>query len=291
MQIHHSSVGIVDSLDVKYTLGGGTDTNLETDLVKPHVELDRGRRSRKARDFFTVEERDLAPKTKSKSKEKKDPQILKTTTDSDKENAKPRLVVPKQKAARRNEQLPDAKAQKKRKTPKASQPEKSAAATVSRESQQNPRKSKNKEKQLVQKEKTNNGIQKQAPRLEDKIKISRSSIPEYIDTSDISVSQTVSPLMDGAGDHSNIASRTLQQISDADSYSFSNNGASVVKHVPAAERKTLKHVYDNQVQDASDYINNLIGASKPVIRQQPPKPEILPYVKQEKTAEQQVDEE
>lgn len=52
ININYSSLGVVDTLDVKYTLNKTIDTNLDTELVKPHIELSRGRRSRKGRDFL-----------------------------------------------------------------------------------------------------------------------------------------------------------------------------------------------------------------------------------------------
>ena len=47
-----SSGGVVQSLDVKYTVTGGSDLHLDPDLVKPHQELSRQGRSRRSRDFF-----------------------------------------------------------------------------------------------------------------------------------------------------------------------------------------------------------------------------------------------
>ncbi|CAB9518753.1 expressed unknown protein [Seminavis robusta] len=66
VKIHYSSLGVVDGLDVKYTLNNSTDKNLEADLVTPHVELDRGRRSRRSREFLTMEQPSVKKRCVSK---------------------------------------------------------------------------------------------------------------------------------------------------------------------------------------------------------------------------------
>jgi len=77
-----SSLGVVDSLDVKYVLDNNTDTNLEPDLVKPHTQLDRGRRSRKGRDFIKI---GAAEKNPTKNPKRKSP-TAKGAEEENKEN-------------------------------------------------------------------------------------------------------------------------------------------------------------------------------------------------------------
>lgn len=71
--VHCNEYGNTDSLDVKYTITGGFDKQVDPDLVKPHAELDRGRRNRRTRQVF------VPPTTTTTTA---------TDTNNDKENIK-----------------------------------------------------------------------------------------------------------------------------------------------------------------------------------------------------------
>jgi hypothetical protein len=147
----------------------------------------------------------------------------------------------------------------------------------------------------------------------------RGSIPRYIDTSNTIFSKTVSPLTDGdlstgALYHHEQQRRWPTISGDTASYRNSHASSTMPKNLsstaakqhsksssdtnaastPAAPvgRKTMKHVYDGQVQDANNYITNLVGkAAAPPKSQEPPKPEAPRFSKPEKTAEQRLEEE
>ena len=50
-KVHYSN-GFVESLDVKYIIGGGVDTKLDIDFVKVHEDLPSRGRARRERDFY-----------------------------------------------------------------------------------------------------------------------------------------------------------------------------------------------------------------------------------------------
>lgn len=52
VKLHCGPEGSIEGMDVKYTITGGFDKQLDPDLVKPHEELERGRRSRRTCDVF-----------------------------------------------------------------------------------------------------------------------------------------------------------------------------------------------------------------------------------------------
>jgi hypothetical protein len=52
--VHCDEEGVVESLDVKYTITGGFDKQIDPDLVKPHQELKRAGRQRRTREVFAV---------------------------------------------------------------------------------------------------------------------------------------------------------------------------------------------------------------------------------------------
>jgi hypothetical protein len=52
--VHCGEEGVVESLDVKYTITGGFDKQIDPDLVKPHQELERAGRERRIREVFAV---------------------------------------------------------------------------------------------------------------------------------------------------------------------------------------------------------------------------------------------
>jgi hypothetical protein len=52
----------VEGLDVKYVVGGGRENNLDPAIVTPYEILERGRRSRRGRDFLMLREEDATAK-------------------------------------------------------------------------------------------------------------------------------------------------------------------------------------------------------------------------------------
>ena len=327
IQIHYSSVGIVDSIDVKYTLGGGIDTNLETDLVKPHIELERGRRSRRGRDFFTVEAPAPAPAASKCNK----------NVEHNKENSEPTTKTSWKKKASKTEDAENSSSeaqtlQKKRKKqatkpPRASSEDDESPLPADASNTGGAAAKKKKQKKAPNEKVTAAAATKKKaapPKPENKLTKSRSSIPKFIGTSDTVVVKTVSPLNDGGtGDPSSGLRQQPWRISDNGSTgmsqaSFSSTKANKAQRTPSpavfhnnsktadtadpiVERKTLKHVYEGHVQDAKEYIDYLMGSndknnssSKPKAQQekQPPRPEVPRFVKPpEKTAEQRLEEE
>jgi hypothetical protein len=80
--VHCDEEGVVESLDVKYTITGGFDKQIDPDLCKHHQELERTGRQRRTREVFTVpveekenetkatKKKDAAKKSKVEKKEK-----------------------------------------------------------------------------------------------------------------------------------------------------------------------------------------------------------------------------
>jgi hypothetical protein len=52
IKIDHCQYGYVETVDVKYILGSGSDTKIDLDFIQPHEELDRTSRSRRGRDLY-----------------------------------------------------------------------------------------------------------------------------------------------------------------------------------------------------------------------------------------------
>jgi hypothetical protein len=73
--VHCDEDGVVESLDVKYTITGGFDKQIDPDLVKPHQELERAGRQRRTREVFAVpvvdDKENEAKATKKKNTTKK----------------------------------------------------------------------------------------------------------------------------------------------------------------------------------------------------------------------------
>jgi hypothetical protein len=50
--IDYCQHGYVETVDVKYVVGSGTDTKVDLDFIRPHVELERNSRSRRGREIY-----------------------------------------------------------------------------------------------------------------------------------------------------------------------------------------------------------------------------------------------
>lgn len=249
MKIHYSSLGVVDSLDVKYTLGNNTDTNIETDLVKAHVELDRGRRSRRTRDFLRVGDDPVVTKSKKSN------EVVECDDDNgsnsgafDKENHREHRTFTKKESVRA----------KKRKKPRPEGPR--PAPTKKRKNK--PLKAGNANIAPAELSKDyNNGT------AADKT----TGIPKYVITKGTDSIGPISPLVAGTGateeNENNCNSNTENRRSvsyEDDTCSKSRAASSLAAHIPdSAEeceaQQTLKSVYDGHVQEATNYINSLVG--------------------------------
>ncbi|KAI2508473.1 hypothetical protein MHU86_6000 [Fragilaria crotonensis] len=52
VKIDHCQYGYIETVDVKYILGSGSDTKVDLDFIQPHAELERTSRSRRGRDLY-----------------------------------------------------------------------------------------------------------------------------------------------------------------------------------------------------------------------------------------------
>jgi hypothetical protein len=101
--VHCDEGGVVESLDVKYTITGGFDRQIDPDLVKPHQELERAGRQRRTREVFTVPVDDKENEAKTtkkniatqKSKVAKKSKPVKTSEKAEKEKPKTATVKSK----------------------------------------------------------------------------------------------------------------------------------------------------------------------------------------------------
>ena len=288
MKIHYSSLGVVDSLDVRYTLGNNTDTNLETDLVKAHIELDRGRRSRRSRDFLKVGDDPAASQGKKKPKattkaisDDDDDDDDEVYVEDDKEN---QTDPPKTTTKVTKKAIPA----KKRKKPCPEGPR--------------PALSKKRKNKLLKATTANIAAPKNtkkdktAGNSEEAVE-ETSDIPKYIVTRGAESLGPISPLVAGTTEKDNKRDSSITQnrrsISDEEETCIKSKAANSVE--PAAQdaeeyggRKTLKNVYDGQIQEASKYVNSLVGGPQPEAMPKKPKPFSPPPVK---TAEQVAEEE
>lgn len=250
VKIHYSSLGVVDSLDVKYTLANNTDTNLATDLVKAHVELDRGRRSRRSREFLKVGDDRVAAKTK-KSKPDVDDDEESNADACNKENhdglasAKIDAVPPKKRKKPRPEGPRPEPAKKHKNKPLKAGNTNTAA---------------NKETQKSKAKPNNEGAASES-----------SGIPKYVITKGSESMGAISPLVAGTTEgNQNICTSNTQNrrsVSDEDDTCSKSRAASSSAAAPVAQN-ALKSVYDGHVRDATNYINSLVG---------PPQAESKPF--------------
>ena len=240
----------MDSLDVKYTLANNTDTNLETDLVKAHVELDRGRRSRRSREFLKVGDDPVAAKTK-KSKPGVDDGDESDADACNKENqdgiVSTRIdAIPAKKRKKPRPEGPRPEPAKKRKN----KPLKAANANNAA----------NKESQQSKAKRNNKGSASES-----------SGIPKYVITKGSESMGAISPLVAGTTEgNKNICTSNTQNrrsVSDEDDTCSKSKAASYSAAAPAAQN-ALKTVYDGHVRDATNYINSLVG---------PPQAESKPF--------------
>lgn len=262
IKIHFSSLGIVDSLDVKYTLRNNTDTNLETDLVKAHVELDRGRRSRRSREFLKVGDK-VKKSTKTRTDvDAEDVDVVEQEEVDDKENQCQAATKATKKAA----------AAKKRRKPCPEGPRPAAN-----------KKRKNKApKAAVTKPKKINQL---TPETEEEScqDSNDNDIPEFIVTKSTPAVGPMSPLLACTANANEVAKSDVSKKKNTSatkkSPSVSDEELEVCSKLKAASsvipvnaaakggqyavgydnRKTLKSVYDGHVQEATDYINSLVG--------------------------------
>jgi len=81
-KIHYAVDGInVESIDVKYVLGGGYEKEIDPAIVSPFETLDRGGRKRRGRDFFMERADDVVKKVKQAIRKKaSDAAAARTTT-------------------------------------------------------------------------------------------------------------------------------------------------------------------------------------------------------------------
>ena len=250
MKIHYSSLGVVDSLDVKYTLGNSTDTNIETDLVKPHVELDRGRRSRRSRDFLKVGDDPVA--AKSKKSQKVVELACDDVSDSEalnKENHYDHFASMKKKSV----------PAKKRKKPRPEGPR--------------PEPTKKRKNKPLKAARTNVVTEKGSKHdNQDAATDDSNDIPKYIITKGSESVGPISPLVAGTGATEgnesvcNTITQNHRSVSEEDDTCSKSRVASSLVAVPVSQdvteyetHKTLKTVYDGHVREATNYINSLVG--------------------------------
>lgn len=76
-KVYYSN-GFIESLDVKYIIGGGTDTKLDIDFVKVHEDLPSRGRARRERDFYIASpvKRTRSDENEPKKKKKKKAKTL-----------------------------------------------------------------------------------------------------------------------------------------------------------------------------------------------------------------------
>jgi hypothetical protein len=87
-KIRYCNLGYVETVDVKYIVGSGSDTMVDLAFLQPHEELARTSRSRRGRDFLMEEKKEeLEAEQPEQAKKKK----AATTTKS---NKKPRIEAP-----------------------------------------------------------------------------------------------------------------------------------------------------------------------------------------------------
>lgn len=71
----HYTEGFAESIDVKYVVGGMSDTRVDLQFVKPHEDLGRQSRSRRGREFFKA-----SPAKRTRDDDAVDPQSQQQTT-------------------------------------------------------------------------------------------------------------------------------------------------------------------------------------------------------------------
>mmetsp|Transcript_419 Transcript_419/g.749 ORF Transcript_419/g.749 Transcript_419/m.749 type:complete len:390 (+) Transcript_419:176-1345(+) len=85
----HYSNGFIESLDVKYLVGSGSDTNLDLDFIEAYEPLESNGRARRGRDFYTA-----SPAKRGASREKQGKDKDRPAKKAKKTSSKP--VVSKQ---------------------------------------------------------------------------------------------------------------------------------------------------------------------------------------------------
>lgn len=239
-------MGVVDSLDVKYTLGNNTDTNLETDLVEPHIELDRGRRSRRSRDFIQVG--DNGPKVKNKAAKKQVAETPKTDEDNEEEKNdeekccdKENVVEAKRPAAAKKKPAPK---EKRRKKP---YPE-GARPTAGKKKKQHLKVS----TAAIHSNKQDKCTGRKS--VDTTASADKTDVPMYIVTRGLE--GPISPLMAGTTPQNAAAAQ------DVSSRSVSDEEYQAIGPDTTVRTNALKNVYNGYVQEANTYITSLVGPPK-----------------------------
>jgi hypothetical protein len=71
--IDYCQHGYVETVDVKYVVGSGTDTKVDLDFIRPHVELERNSRSRRGRDIYVSTSNPVNSQSEGKKRRKVSP--------------------------------------------------------------------------------------------------------------------------------------------------------------------------------------------------------------------------
>jgi hypothetical protein len=251
VQIHYSSLGVVDGLDVKYTLCNRTDTHLEAGLVTPHVELDRGGRSRRERAIMNIGQQTgvknlavpPAGEGESEEKENKGFEAISENSKAAKKEKKRQLgrTVPHQK-----QPTVHGKSKTFKKPKAATNPTSSKARKCTSE---------------------NSSLSKSFAG-------EKASIPRLVITNTATSNIVVSPLPDGNG---NSKSYHLMWEDEADTNDVSGHPlVAVAAGTNEEQQRTLKRSFENNMQEASKYVEMIVGkpttstAEKPAV---PPRAE------------------
>lgn len=232
VNIHYSSLGVVDSLDVRYTLGKTIDTNLDTELVKAHIELSRGRRSRKGRAFLA-----------SEYVEKED---TKTAPQEEKENDNPakNRKVPASTTAKLKSASTKPAQHSKKKRSKGCKPRDKAP------SERMPKKKRSKSNGNT----TSAKSMTTAAATNDR---ARDGVPEFVLAKPSSPFGTLSPL--GHVPKCDAPSQFPSEEHTSNATNRARACTEMKEAISKIERKTLKNVFEDQMQDAACYIDSLVG--------------------------------
>lgn len=89
-KIHYAVDGLnVESIDVKYVLGGGCEKEIDPAIVSPFETLDRGGRKRRGRDFFMEHADNVVKKVKQAIRKKASDTAARTTTTHNRKTTAP----------------------------------------------------------------------------------------------------------------------------------------------------------------------------------------------------------